>query len=37
MNHYRFKEALLKSLKKSYVEAMVAKKSKELIEKLELI
>ena len=37
MNHYRFKEALLKSLKKSYVEAMVAKKSKELIDKLELI
>jgi|TARA_R110000772_G_scaffold98801_1_gene198327 hypothetical protein len=37
MNHYRFKEALLKSLKKSYIDAMVAKKSKELIEKLELI
>ena len=37
MNHYRFKEALFKSLKKSYIDAMVAKKSKELIEKLELI
>lgn len=37
MDFYRFENALLKSLKKSYVEAMVAKKSKELIEKLELI
>ena len=37
MNYYRFKEALFKSLKKSYIDAMVAKKSKELIEKLELI
>jgi hypothetical protein len=37
MDLYRFKNALLKSIKKSYVEAMIAKKSKELIEKLKLI
>ena len=37
MNLYRFKSAILKSVEKSYIEAMVAKKSKELIDKLELI
>tara|TARA_R110000764_G_scaffold3837_2_gene15799 strand:+ start:242 stop:532 length:291 start_codon:yes stop_codon:yes gene_type:complete len=37
MNLYRFKSAILKSVKMSYTEAMVAKKSKELIDKLELI
>lgn len=37
MNLYRFKSAILKSVKMSYTKAMVAKKSKELIDKLELI